>query len=254
MAEAFKLQADFGELRKLETFFKFKSKAQMVAAMRALLNDEAFAVMNMAKKSVIPRMFNIRGAWIQSSIHAQKAKKTTVAAQLLAIAGARSKWGRNTGEPFMGMRHQEFGRTFQDPDMSTIAARTGKTFKKKVRGKDRFNRLGDIVQSNEFRGKSRDHRVIVMIRTLEKRNYKGAFFVRKHKRIKKGIYRFAGGSWKGKDGKRHKNIAMIKNLENKTVRIPAKPWLQTSTKKAVNKNTVVRFWRRNAKRFTTKTR
>lgn len=252
MAQEFKLTADFGELRKMKKFFKFKSKKQMVAAMRATLNDQAFGTMNKAKKEILPRVFNIRSKWIQSSIQVVKAKKTTNAASLIARAGAMSKWSRNRGKPFMGMRDQEFGKTFRDNDIPTLKSRVGGTFSKRVSRKNRADRIGQVERSSSFPGSSPRHRITVMLRTLERRNYKGFMFIHSTKKLKRGLYKFTTGSWRGRDGRKHKNIVQIRNLQNKTVRIAPRPWLSVSTKKAVTQATTARQWKRNAKRLTTK--
>lgn len=248
----FDLDINFKELRKMEKKFKFKNPRNAVDAMRATINDQAFGTMNKAKKETLPRVFNIRNKWIQSSIQVVKAKKTGNAATLEAIAGAKSKWSRNNGKPFMGMRDQEFGKTFRDNDIPTLKSRIGGSFARRISSRNKANKLGDVQRSSNFPGNSRENKVIAMFRTLEKRNYKGFMFVRKHKKLKRGIYKFVPGFWLGDDGKRHKNIVRIRNLSNKIVRIPARPWLSVSTRKAVTKTTTTRQWRRNAKRLAAK--
>lgn len=243
MAEAFKIKADFSELKKMRKSFKFKRPSQVAAAIRTTLNDQAFLTMNVAKKSELPKRFNIRSRFVQNSVRVKKATGRNVAL-MQAL----------TGSTFPGMRDQELGAIRNDEEIPTVASRIGGTFKKKVRGRERFNRLGEIKRANRFKGTSPEHRITVMLRSLAADNYKGAFFIRRSKKFKKGIYKFKGRGRRARTGGVFKPVIMIKDLSKSSIRIPRKPWLQPSTKRGANKRMTLNFWRRNAKRFTTKTR
>lgn len=243
MAEAFKIQADYGEFRKMRKSFRFKRPSQVVAAIRTTLNDQAFLTMKIAKKSELPKRFNIRSRFVQNSVRVKKATGRNVAL-MQAL----------TGSTFPGMRDQELGTTRNDEEISTVASRVGGTFKKKVRSASRFNRLGDIKRANQFKGTSPEHRITVMLRSLAADNFKGAFFIHNSKRFKKGIYKFKGRGRRARTGGIFKRIIMIKDLSKSSIRIPKRPWLLPSTKRGANKRMTLNFWRRNAKRFTTKTR
>ena len=243
MAEAFKLQADFGELRKMKKSFQFKRPSQVVAAIRTTLNDQSFLTMNVAKKSEIPKRFTVRSRFVQNSVRVQKAVGRNVAA-MRAL----------TGSTFPGMRDQELGARRSDQEISTTASRVGSTFSKKVRTANRFNRLSDIERADRFKGSSPEHRITVMLRTLAAQNFKGAMFIRRSKKFKTGIYKFKGRARRARTGGTFKPVIMIKDLSKSSIRIPKRPWLEPSTKRGANKNMTVKFWRRNARRFTTKTR
>ncbi len=252
MAEMLKLRVDFKELQVLKKDFKFKRPSQVIAAVRTTLNDEAFAVMHKARKEIMPRVFNIRNAWVQSSVLVKKAVGRNVRA-MQAITGARKKWGRNRGKSFIGLREQEFGAIKRSPDISTLEARGG-SIKKRVRPSARYNRLGNIERASEYPGSSPEHRIIVMLRTLADQNFKGGMFIRKSRRFKTGIYKFKGRGRKARTGGILKPIRMIKDLSKSSVRIPAKPWLKTSTKRAITQKVISRFWLRNVRHFTKKTK
>jgi len=252
MAEMLKLKVDFKELQVLKKDFKFKRPSQVIAAVRTTLNDEAFAVMNRARKEVLPRIFHIRNAWVASSILVTKAVGRNVRA-MQAITGAKKRWGRNRGKPFKGLRDQEFGATKSSPDISTLEARGG-SIKKRVRPSARYNRLGSIERASDYPGSSPEHRIIVMLRDLAGQNFKGGMFIRKSRRFKTGIYKFKGRGRKARQGGVIKPIRMIKDLSKDTIRIPAKPWLKTSNKKALTQKVISRFWLRNVRRFTKKTK
>ena len=121
-------------------------------------------------------------------------------------------------------------------------------------GKNIYTSLGVVKQASEFKGTSPEHRILVMLRVLSKRNYKGAFFIHQSNKFKKGIYRFKGRGKRARTGGNLKQIRMIKDLSKPTITIPKRPWLLPSTKRGANKKMTSKFWRRNSKRFTTKTR
>ena len=252
MAQMLQLKVDFKELQVLKKDFRFKRPSQVIAAVRSTLNDEAFAVMHKARKEVMPRIFNIRNAWIQSSVLITKAAGKNVRL-MHAITGAKKRWGRNRGKAFVGLREQEFGAIKRDPDISTLEARGG-SIKRRVRPTARYNKLGNIESPSEYPGSSPEHRIIVMLRTLAEQKYTGGMFIRKSKKFKTGVYKFKGRGKKARTGGIIRPIRMIKDLSKSTVRIPPKPWLKTSTKRAITKRVISRFWLKNAKRFTTKTR
>lgn len=243
MGKEFEIKADFKELRKMQKNFKFKRPSQVKAAIRTTLNDEAFLTMNVAKKFTLPKKFNIRSRFVQNSVRVKKATGTNVAI-MLAL----------TGSVYPPMKEQEFGASVESPDIPTLASRVGGTFKKKVRSKDRYPRLGDIKRADEFKGTSPEHRIIVMLRTLAGQNYKGGMFIRRSRRFKTGIYKFKGRGKRARTGGIIKPVVMVKDLSHSTARIRPRPWLEPSTHRATNKRTILKFWRRNAKRFTTKTR
>jgi hypothetical protein len=243
MAEEFKLTADFSELRKMKKDFKFKRPSQVIAAIRTTLNDQSFLTMRVAKQFTLPQKFNIRSRFVQNSVRVKKATGRNVAA-MQAL----------TGSTFPGMRDQELGASRSNEEISTTASRVGGTFKKKVRTANRFNRLADIERADRFKGNSPEHRITVMLRTLAAQNFKGAMFIRRSKKFKTGIYKFKGRARRARTGGVFKPIVMIKDLSKPSVRIPKRPWLLPSTKRGANKNMSLKLWRRNAKRFTTKTK
>jgi len=245
----FDIEADFGELRKMEKRFKFKRPSQVQAAIRTVLNDEAFLSMRVARQFTLPQKFNIRSKFVQNSVRVKKATGRNVGAMQALV-----------GSIYSPMRDQEFGATrstktdVSTEGISTKASRISGSAGKKVSTKNRYNRLGDIKKSNEFRGTSGEHRILVMLRTLASQNYKGAMFIRRSNKFKTGIYKFKGRSKRAKSGGIIKPIIMIKDLSHPTIRIKRKPWLEPSVKRAANKRNVLKFWRRAARRFTTKTR
>ena len=239
----FDIDVNFGDLRKMEKSFKFKRPSQVQAAIRTTLNDEAFLTMNVAKKFTLPQKFNIRSKFVQNSVRVKKATGRNVAA-MQAL----------TGSIFPGMKDQEFGATVSSPDIPTLSARVSGSFKKKVGSKNRYNRLGDVKRADQFKGTSPDHRITVMLRTLAAQNFKGAMFIRRSNRFKTGVYKFKGRAKRARTGGVFKPLVMVKDLSKSSIRIKRRPWLEPSTKRATSKQTIIRFWRRNAKRFTTKTR
>lgn len=220
----------------------------MSAIVRTVLNDQAFASRARGINVGLPRHLNLRSSWVQSSVLVDRAQGRNVRT-MFAEAGAKRNWRRNPADPFEGLADQELGRMKRDPVISTLAGRSGQNFAKRVRPTWRINRLGDIVDESEFSGNG-ETRVISMLRTLGRQNYKGAFFIRNSRRFKKGIYRFGTKSFRTRQGKRVRQVVMVKDLSRNRVSLRRRPWWSTSVAEAVSDRTTGRFYRRAFERFT----
>lgn len=247
MAALIKFKIDLKELETLATNYKFRSKKQFHAVIRNTLDNQAFATMKIARNFVLPSEFHIRNKWVQSSVLVEKARRNKIPLFTVSEVGGAARWSRNTGKRFLGLRDQQFGtdRTIPQGIPTVKGSRSG-SISKKVSNPRRYNRLGDIKNPDQFSGSSPERRIITMLRTLERQNYKKAFFIRKSTRIKTGVYRFKAGKVKLPGGKRAKKIEMIKDLSFSVARLPKRPWLTTSVRKAVTAATTKRFFRKNA--------
>lgn len=236
------INADLSNVRLLAKDFKFKSQRQFSLVAKQTLNDQAFATMKNARNNTMPRMFNIRNKWVQSSVQVDKVPRVVNNIGLMeAKAGAKKKWQRNRGKDFLGLREQEFGTDISSPIIDTLASRNN-SIKKKVAPSNRFNKLGEIPESGNG-----DTRIIAMLRHLDATNYKGAFYIKGGRKFKRGIYKFGGGKKKlHSENRKVRNIKMIKDLSENVARLKPKPWLKTATKKAVTQQTTIRFYKKNA--------
>jgi len=246
MATTFKI--DLKELEALQTNFKFRTKKLFHAVIRNVLDNQAFATMKMARKRVLPNRFNIRNAWVQSSVLVDKAQRNRKPIFMFSLVGGAKKWNRNRGKSFMGLREQQFGTDKNNPDIPTTSGSRGGSFKKKVFPSVRYNRLGKIENPDKYPGSSPENRVTTMLRILERQKSKKAFFIRRSSRIRTGVYKFTSGKVRVGGGKKAKRIKIIKDLSKSVARLSRRPWLTESVKKAVTKGTTLRFFKKNASR------
>jgi hypothetical protein len=241
--------------RQLQAFsreLKFERQSQVAGAIRSVLNDQAFSARKQGIEVGLPRTFNIRSSWVQSSVLVDKAQGRNIRT-MQAVAGAKKNWRRNPGKPFEGLGEQERGEGIRDPVISTLKGRSGGVFSNRVRPTFRINRLGDIVDESEFSG-SGEGRIITMLRVLGRQRFKGAFFIRTSRRIRKGIYKFGTRAFRTRQGERSKDIVMVKDLSRNRVNLPKRPWWKRSVDRAVNERTTARFWQRAFERYTRRTR
>lgn len=243
---------DDRELREFSQILKIRRPTQIVAIEREVMNDQAFAVRSTSLRTV-SRMFILRGGgqlkWAQSSILVDKAKGRNIRT-MFAEVGSKKNWARNKGEPFMGLRYQEFGESRNIESIPTTASRTSSDRSKVVRAPNRFNRLGQIIDESQYPGNS-ETRVIAMLRSLAAENYKGAFFIRTSSKFKKGIYKFSGKARRARTGRGTiKDVTMIKDLSKNRVRMPKRPWLFTSVRRALSQSKVADMYRKQFVRYT----
>ena len=245
------IKIDDRELRKFNRSLQDLKRSQITAIERQVINDEAFAVRTVAMKETIPKEFHNRSTWVASSILVDKAKGSNLA-KMYSEVGAKKRWKRNPAKDFIGMKQQEFGDTIRGPGIETLYSRSGNLFSGRVKPSFRFDRMGNVVDESEFPGGN--NRFIVMLRVLERRNYKGYFRIRKTRagKLKKGIYKFKGAGSKFRDGKKHKQIMMVMDTSKGSARLKKKKWLNGANKKAINNNTVGEFYRKAFIKYTKK--
>lgn len=261
----FKLAVDLKQLEVLKKDFKFRSPKAFAGVVRGLLNDQAFAVREVARNAVLPNKFNIRNNFVRSSILVEKSPKSIRNVNvMIAQVGAAKKWKQNSGKPFTGLRLQEFGGIAKDPRILSLTSRGG-TFSK-LMGRP-YQKLGRAKEKAVDYPGSNSGRVINMLRKLQfdsSEYFKGPFIIRGHNKIRDGVYVFGkermretarGRMSRTNTGKRSKNkyrtirkIVMIKDLSFKSVRVKPTYWLKTSMDKAINPKTTVRFFLKNAQR------
>jgi hypothetical protein len=247
MAETIKI--DDRELKAFAKELQYKRPSQIVAVIRQVLNDQAFAVRKEAQQKTLPNTFNIRSKWIISSILVDKANGKNTK-KMRAEVGAKKRWKRNPLKDFLGLRQQENGETISDPGIETEQTRSGGIFSGRVKPSMRRDRLGNIIDDGQFPG-SGVNRIIAMLRILERQNYKGAFYIKRNTRnFKKGIYKFKGKSTTFRDGKKHKQIQMVMDTSKNHIRIPKNPWLKKSVKKAITQKTVGDIYCEAFKKYT----
>jgi len=239
---------DDRELQAFSKDLKFKRPSQTAAVVRTVLNDQAFATRSVAVKSELDRQFNLRSSWTASGVLVDRAQGRNPRT-MFAEVGAKKRWRRNPNEPYIALKEQEFGEDKRNPVIATLAGRSGGDFSNRIRPTFRINRLGVIVDESQFPGR-REERIVTMLRTLGRQNYKGAFFIRTSRRIKKGIYKFGTRAFRDRSGEMGKRLVMVKDLSQRRARLRKRPWLKNSMDRAVNARTTARFYRRAFERYT----
>lgn len=238
---------DTKELKQMQKDFSKLKPSQIKAVEREVVNDQAFEARSRSMKKEIPGMFHNRSKWIVSSILVDKAKKGDK--PIKSEYGAKKRWKRNPADDFLGLAEQELGATLRKPAIETAAARSGGKFAGRVLPSSKLSKLSPIETDIDF-GSGRGG-VIAMLRTLDRRNFKGGLKIsRDYPKFRKGIYKFKGARFKLASGLRVRPIQMIMDLSKRSVRVKRKPWMRTSVKKAITKTFTNSSFVKHFKRFT----
>jgi hypothetical protein len=241
----FEIKADMRPLDALRKNFQWRAPSSFAYAVKQVLNDQAFATQKLARNFILPRLFNIRNAFVRSSILVNKVPRSARNPNwMMSQVGAARKWKGNSGKAFDGMRLQEAGGYTKDHRIFSMSARGG-TFA----GMPKRRFWGKRADENpdKYPGNS-ESRVIAMLRILDRRNYKGQFLVRGHSKIKTGVYVFGKGRQRStrRKGLAIRNIQMVKDLSKDRIRVKPTYWLKTATTQAVTAQTTARFYARAA--------
>ena len=229
---------DVSEMKKLNRAFDKLTKKDQNKIIAGTLNMAAFETRSYAQKRQIPKTFNLRTGgstpWVVSSVLVDMAKPN----HLVSEVGAKKRWGKNKGKDFWGLRDQEIGKDRRRPIIETIEARKSKQWENNVAKNVRTTNIKNLPNEMQYQSpQGGEHRVISMMRQLDRQNYKGMFRVKKnYRKFKKGVYRFATSKMKTPNdwtATVTRKVRKMIDLSHSTARLKKKPWLKPSVEKAV---------------------
>lgn len=227
--------SQFNTFRKdLKKFTPNKFRRVMVN----VLNNQAFAVMNSAKKQQIPKAMTTRGTFNQRSIRVDKATFK----DLEANAGAVKRF-TGTSKDYTGLADIELGRTVKNPGIPTTDIARKGSKNKKVTKRNRYAGFKDVI-------KVQGSTAPKVMSNLSRRGFKGTMYIRSGLKSKKGFYRFVGPkktrSWTDSKGNRRTGkgakLVMVKSLEHKTTKTKRVKWLWRSTMSGANERLTGRYF------------
>lgn len=199
------------DVKQLESDLKtFKARA-LPFATKATINRGAFETQKAARQNVRNDMVN-RNKFSVQSIQVDQAKTLNIRQQEAAVGSIADY-----------MEVQEFGGTKSKTVLPTsYSAGQGQNAQPRTRLPRKPNKLANIKLSGKGkRGKSKMQRNLIAIKQAAESGQK---FVYLELRRVKGIFRVVGG-------KRRPKIKMVYNLDRKSVRVPATPWLAPAVEK-----------------------
>ena len=124
---------------------------------------------------------------------------------------------------FTGWRENQYGTKQNRSSISTSFAR-GNNQKKVVKRSLRLDKMNNAPKDSDF-GSGQTGSTI-MLRKLQRENYKGVFIVTNHNKMRKGAYKFTGRARKGK----LKNVSMVKKFDVDYKRTKRNRWKQKAHK------------------------
>jgi hypothetical protein len=218
------ITGDFREVKDLADDLRKLNERGLAFASRETLNQTAFKARQQAQ-AIIERKMIQRNTWTKRSIKVEKVETLRISAQEAAVGSIEGY-----------MEAQEFGGTERAggkhgvPIVTSYAAGQKKANPRtKALGKKNPNRMKNLRLNKKTRKKlkrlPRKQRIAASIRVaVESGN--PYVLLRNVGRKKAAIFKVTGGKRKLKSGKSSAKIWMVHDLSQRSVRIPATPWLR----------------------------
>jgi hypothetical protein len=177
------------DLIALRKWYK-KSPRQFAASTGMLLNNMAFGSRLESLGLIHARMLIRSPGFVRSRVQVKKSHFR------LPMESQVSEMGSVKKPRFSGWVEQELGSRGARKHFASISGRAGNKRGKIKRGArlDKpFVNPKRYPKRRGFRGKNFDHRIQVMLSTLERMNYSKPFVIFGHTRIPSGLYKFGRG-------------------------------------------------------------
>jgi hypothetical protein len=222
------------DLIALRKWYK-KSPRQFAASTGMLLNNMAFGSKAASFELLDRRMILRNRGFVKSSLGVKKSHFRE------PIATQRSQYGSRQRARFTGWIEQELGPKKKRTHYASTPGRGGKRsgrIRRKWRLDQPFVNPSKYPKRRGFKGRNRDHRVQVMLRTLDKMKYSAPFIIRGHTRIPAGLYKFT----RGRTGHDQRNIQLLQAFGK-----PRKPtkrvrWMRGGVKLYFSRTNIKREW------------
>lgn len=221
--------------RELKKWIKFHKQAPKLIkrAVAGTLNTFAFETRKKSLHIIMTNMTVRARKFVEGSMRVDKAKAGQSINQQHSVVGSIKR------PRFTGWEEQETGKKAKRNRVATALARGG-NMSGKVKPSARLKRANTFVSPDDYPGKNKNHRVIVMLQVLFRKRWKKPFLVKGSKKFKKGIYRIQAG----------KRLRMLQNLEpSSTQKQPKRVRWMTGGLKAFKRGADIgKIWEKNVKR------
>ena len=226
---------DTTDLKRLEKFYK-RMPREFLKATAGILNSFAFGSRT-ESLLIIQRRLTVRSPrFIRGSIRVDKARPGQ------PLSKQQSEMGSIHRARFTGLREQELGVSDKRKNVPTLAARRGQRGRK-VPGAVRLKRANQFPSPDDFPGKTAEHRVVVMIRMLQRKKFRKPFIITGHRRFPRGLYQF-----------RAAKLRMVQSFEPRGKAPKRVRWQSGGVRKFMKRANIKELWTDNLNRAVKKAR
>lgn len=199
-----------------------------------LINNFAFGTRDFSMK-LLPVLMTVRSRqFMKRQLRVDKARLSA------PIDVMRSEMGSVRAKRFSGWREQELGDKADRKRVFTTLGRVGGKKRGVARRMARLRNLANFEQPDGYPGKSSEHRVIVMLRVLQRRKHKKPFIIHGHRKIHPGVYQFKGSA----KGNKPRPIKILQAFKPDRLQPRKIPWLRMSRDKYLSSISLHREWER----------
>jgi hypothetical protein len=203
-----------------------------------LLNKFAFGTRDEALR-LMPQIMTIRDIkFLNRQLQVQKSKFRGALGDLVSIFGSVH------APRFTGWKEQQLGKKTPRHRVFTTLGRVGGTTKGKASRGVRLRDLAKFPRPEDYSGQSDEHRVIVMLRSLQRQKFGRPFIVHGHRKISPGVYKFKGRGSK----KKPRPIKILQSFKPRKAQPRRIDWLLKSRHKYFAGVNTFRIWEQVLKR------
>lgn len=229
----FIFKVDTSRIRRLGEIYEASPKKFSRAA-GMLINNFAFGTRDMTF-DVLPTVMTIRSAqFVRRQIRVSKANLA------MPLDAMRSEVGSVRAPRFTGWQEQETGKATERKRVFTLLGRKGGAKRGLARPAARLRNIAKFESPDDYPGKSSEHRVIVMLRTLQRNKHRRPFIIHGHRKIHPGVYQFSGRATKGKP----RPIRIMHVFKPDRVQPRRIPWMRMSRNRYLSSIVLIDEWRR----------
>jgi len=205
-----------------------KANKHIRPAIAKTLNKQAMDMKFEHMPAALQSAFTIRDErFMNRQLAFIKTSETIEPNSMVAVAGSVEVKGKN-GPSFTGWEEQQLGKPSEKNRVATEAARTGKSFKKKMKAGAKLRSGGTFRKTTDYKARSKAHAMFLMLR--ESRRQRLNFIVKKNdgrpckmSTLEPGLYGWAG-----------KRLLRLQTFD-KPYKPDKKDWLGNSIKRLVSK-------------------
>lgn len=234
---------DFINLRK---WYK-KAPRQFAASTGMLLNNFAFGS-RLVSLEIIDRGMLVRSpGFVKSRVQVKKSHFRMPIESQVSEFGSVFANDKGRKARFTGWVEQELGARKARKHYAALGGRGGAKsgrIKRRFRLDKPFVNPDRFPKRRGFKGKNRNHRIAIMLRTLDRMKYSAPFIITGHTKIPSGVYRFTGGRT-GFDQRKIEALQFFGKPRRPTKRVR---WMRGGTKLYFSRTNIKREWGKVAER------
>lgn len=217
MAPIFTLKQS--DLKKLEEYYR-KSPFRFRGVTGRVLNTYAFEARKESIKIVETEMMSRKKGFANRVLRAKMANF------FQPSSAQKSEVGSRSFPRFSGWVEQQNGRKTDRTRVATTLGRGGSEGKQ-IAPSARLKQSNQFKSPDDYKGRSRHHRAVVMMQALSRQGYKKPFIVRGHARMAPGVYKFRGRG-------RKRGPQMLQSFNPINVQPKVNRWLTKSVDRMFN--------------------